>query len=110
MCLPAGISSYLFEEFSQFFCVEQAFGLSRQALQTTLRQDVCVDQLHDINHRLGTQADEYLEELPIPAASDEGELSVLTGDGKGVPLVRADAAKIPVTGSSTTQPASKAVL
>jgi hypothetical protein len=45
MCLPAGISSYLFEEFSQFFCVEQAFGLSRQALQTTLRQDVCVDQL-----------------------------------------------------------------
>ena len=107
MCLPAGISSYLFEEFSQFFCVEQAFGLSRQALQTTLRQDVCVDQLQDINHRLGLQADEYLEQLPIPAASDEGELLVLTGDGKGVPLVRADAAKIPVTGESPERPGNR---
>ena len=107
MRLPAGINSYLFEEFSQFFCVEQAFGLSRQGLQTTLRQDVCVDQLQDINHRLGIQADEYLEELPLPAASDEGELLVLTGDGKGVPLVRADAAKIPVTGESPERPGNR---
>ena len=107
MSLPVGINSYLFEEFSQFFCVEQAFGLSRLALQTTLRQDVCVDQLQDINHRLGIQADEYLEELPLPAASDEGELLVLTGDGKGVPLVRADAAKIPVTGESPERPGNR---
>jgi hypothetical protein len=106
MRLPAGINSYLFEEFSQFFCVEQAFGLSRQGLQTTLRQDVCVDQLQDINHRLGTQADEYLEELPVPAASDEGELLVLTGDGKGVPLVRADAAKLPVRANLPSVPAT----
>lgn len=107
MSLPAGINSYLFEEFSQFFCVEQAFGLSRQALLTTLRQDVCVDQLQDINHRLGTQADEFLEELPVPGASDEGELLVLTGDGKGVPLVRADAAKIPVTSESPDRPGNR---
>jgi hypothetical protein len=107
MSLPAGINSYLFEEFSQFFCVEQAFGLSRQALLTTLRQDVCVDQLQDINHRLGTQADEYLEELPVPAACDEGELLVLTGDGKGVPLVRADAAKLPVTSESPERPGNR---
>jgi len=107
MSLPAGINSYLFEEFSQFFCVEQAFELSRQALLTTLRQDVCVDQLQDINHRLGTQADEYLEELPVPAASDEGELLVITGDGKGVPLVRADAAKIPVTSESPDRPGNR---
>jgi hypothetical protein len=32
MSLPAGINSYLFEKFSQFLCVEQAFGLSRQAI------------------------------------------------------------------------------
>ncbi|MDA1233071.1 MAG: hypothetical protein O2856_20085 [Planctomycetota bacterium] len=56
MSLPVGINSYLSEEFSQFFCVEQAFGLSRRALLTTLRQDVCVDHLQDINHRLGIQA------------------------------------------------------
>ena len=107
MCLPAGINSYLFEEFSQFFCVEQAFGLSRRALLTTLRQDVCVDQLQDINRRPGTQADEYLEELPVPTASDEGELLVLTGDGKGGPLVRADAAKIPVTSESPERPGNR---
>ena len=32
---------------------------------------------------------------------------MLTGDGKGVPLVRADAAKIPVTGESPERPGNR---
>jgi hypothetical protein len=107
MALPASIDSYLFEEFSQFFCVEQAFGRSRQAIQMMLKQEVCEDQLQAINHRLGAQAEAFLDDLPIPPSEEEGEIMVLTADGKGVPLIREDAAKVPVTGEASKRPGNR---
>lgn len=107
MSLPPGVASYLFEEFSQFFCVEQAFGTARRSLQTVLRQDVSVDTLERINHRVGDQAHEYLEQLPVPAAEEEGQVLVFTGDGKGVPLVKPDAARVPVCGEPPERPGNR---
>ena len=108
MALPEGIDSYFFEEFSQYFCVEQAFGRSREGLKLVLQQEVCEDQLQSINHRLGDQAEHYLDQhLSIPPVSEEGELLVLTGDGKGVPLVRQDAQKVPITGETPTRPGNR---
>ena len=107
MSLPTGLNSYLFEEFSQFFCVEQAFTMSRRGLETVLHQAVCVDQLQDINHRMGTQAHEFLQNLPLPPSGEEGELLVLTGDGKGVPLVKADAARVPLTTDAPERPGNR---
>ncbi len=86
--LPAGKNSYLFEEFSQYFCVEQAFAQAADALQTVLGQKLSVDTLQRTNQRVGRQAQAYLDALPTPAASEEGELLVATADGKGVPLIR----------------------
>jgi hypothetical protein len=83
-------ASYLFEEFSQFFCVEQAFPQAVAAIKTVLRQEVSVDTLERINRQLGGQADEFLDQLPLPPRDKEGELLVFTGDGKGVPLVKED--------------------
>lgn len=107
MALPPTINSYLFEEFSQFFCVEEAFGRSRAGLNLVLKQDVCEDQLQAINHRLGEQAEDFLDALPIPPSAEEGEIMVLTGDGKGVPLIRQDAAKIPLTGDAPSRPGNR---
>ncbi len=107
MSLPEGVASYLLEEFSQFFCVEQAFGTANRSLQTVLRQEVCVDTLERINHRMGGQAEEYLEQLPVPPASEEGQVLVFTGDGKGVPLVRSDAARMPVCGEPPERPGNR---
>ena len=45
LSLPPGRCSYFFEEFSQYFCVDQAFGQASQGLATVLRQEVCVDTL-----------------------------------------------------------------
>jgi hypothetical protein len=87
-------ASYLFEEFSQYFCVEQAFQASAAAIDVVFRQRVSVDVLQHINQSLGREAAEFFEELPTPPAAEEGELLVLTGDGKGVPMVKADAAQL----------------
>jgi hypothetical protein len=88
MSLPEGEFSYLLEEFSQYFCVEQAFGQAQQALEKVLGQEVPVDSLERISRRVARQAEKFLEQVPTPAAKEEGELLVLTADGKGVPMIR----------------------
>ena len=95
LSLPPGSCSYFFEEFSQYFCVDQAFGQASQGIATVLRQEVSVDTLERINRRMGEQAQEFLDRLPTPPTEGEGELLVFTADGKGVPLVKADAQRVP---------------
>lgn len=84
MQLPPGYASYLFEEFSQCFCVEQAFDHSLDGISRVMRQTLSKETLERINQRVGWQAEQYLDELVAPAAEEEGELMILTGDGKGV--------------------------
>jgi hypothetical protein len=88
--LPKGRFSYLFQEFSQYFCVEQAFGQAAKAIAAVLKQEVCVESLEHINQQLGPQADAFLHDLPVPPAAQEGELLIATADGKGVPLLKED--------------------
>jgi hypothetical protein len=95
LSLPSGRCSYFFEEFSQYFCVDQAFGQASQGLAMVLRQEVSVDTLQRINRRMGEHAEGFLDGLPTPPAKEEGELLVFTADGKGVPLVKADAQRVP---------------
>lgn len=89
--LPTGRASYLFEEFSQYFCVEQAFGKAAETIEKVLHQKVSVDSLEHINRRVGEPAASFLQTLPTPPAEDEGELLVFSADGKGVPMVKEDA-------------------
>lgn len=93
--LPRGKASYLLQEFSQLFCVEKAFAVGGRQYEAVFGQQLSVDVLEDINRVMGEQADRFLEALPLPPPAEEGALLVVTADGKGVPLVREDAAKVP---------------
>ena len=95
MGLPEGEYSYLLQEFSQYFCIEEAFEKAQQGIDKVLGQKLPVDSLERINRELGRQAEAFLEELPKPPAKEEGELLVLTADGKGVPMIRKDAEALP---------------
>jgi len=105
--LPAGKYSYLLEEFTQYFCVEQAFGQAADAFQTVLGQKLPVDTLERTNQRVGAQAREYLDALPTPPVKEEGELLVATADGKGVPLIRDNAQAPPVHGPKPSRPGNR---
>jgi hypothetical protein len=94
--LPPGKASYLLQEFSQLFCVEKAFAVGARQFEAVFGQQLAVDVLEDINRALGAQADPFLEGVPAPPPAEEGAILVATADGKGVPLVRADAAQVPV--------------
>src|SRR5476651_2166589 len=93
--LPEGKASYLLQEFTQLFCVEKAFGVGARQFETVFDQKLSVDVLEDINRAMGEQADRFLDQLPKPPAKKEGAILVTTADGKGVPLVKEDAQKVP---------------
>jgi len=94
--LPEGHASYLLQEFSQMFCVEKAFGVGADQFQKVFGQSLSVAVLEDVNRDMGEQADRFLDQLPTPSADEEGDVLVATADGKGVPLVQADAQAVPV--------------
>jgi len=93
--LPQGKASYLLQEFSQMFCVEKAFRVGGRQFESVFRQRLSVDVLEESNRAMGAQADRFLDSLPPPRTA-EGTILVATADGKGVPLVREDANKVPV--------------
>lgn len=93
--LPQGKASYLLQEFSQLFCVEKAFGVGVRQFEAVFGQKLSVDVLEDINRAMGEQADRFLEQLSAPPRQEEGAILVATADGKGVPLVKAEAQKVP---------------
>jgi hypothetical protein len=105
--LPEGKASYLFEEFSQMFCVEKAFGVGAEQLQAVFQQTVSVNALEHINRTMGTQAEQFLEQLPAPPAESEGELLITTADAKGVPLVHAEAQQVPVFEEKLERPGNR---
>ena len=86
--------SHLLEEFTQLFSVEQAFAPAAKAFERVFRQRLPVDTLEEVNERMGREAGEFLENLEPPPAQEEGELLILTCDGKGVPMVREDALRL----------------
>lgn len=105
--LPYGKCSYLLQEFSQMFCVEKAFGVGARQFEAVFGQCLSVDTLESINRVMGEQAGRYLDEMPRPQPSEEGAILVATADGKGVPLVKADAAKVPAFGEKEQRPGNR---
>ena len=100
MGLPEGQYSYLLEEFSQYFCIEQAFNQARQGIKKVLGQDIPVDSLERISRRVSPEAEAFLDNLAAPPRGEEGGLLVLTADGKGVPMLRRELPKLPVFNES----------
>ena len=97
----------MLEEFSQLFCVEKAFGVGARQFEVVFGQQLSVNVLEDINRRMGEQAEYFLKTLPRPPAKEEGKLMVLTGDGKGVPLVKKDAEQVPVFEEKSQRPGNR---
>ena len=107
MSLPEARWSYLLQEFSQLFCVDQAFGLAAQNMTTVFGGTFSVDTLESVNAQMGQDAECFLSDLPTPPAKEEGEVLVLSNDGKGVPLVREDAAKVPAFETANKRPGNR---
>ena len=89
--LPAGDYSYVLQDWAQAFGMEQAWAQVQALLQKVLGLAVPVDSLERMNQRLADSAEAFREEQPLPTPAAEGDLFVVGGDGKGIPMRRSSA-------------------
>jgi hypothetical protein len=86
--LPAGEFSYLLEDWQQRLCVKESFGEATQDLAELLGIAPSVRAAEVMNRQMAQFAPSFRLQQPLPPADEEGELVVLTADGKGIPMRR----------------------
>lgn len=93
--LPAGVFSYVLQDWDQSFCVEQAFGPSAAAILRILNLRQSVDSLEKMNEDLADHVMDFWRERPVPKASEEGKIVVTGADAKGIVMRRTEPARVP---------------
>ena len=86
--LPAGDFSYVLEDWQQRLCVKESFGEATGDLAELLGVSPSVRAAEVMNRQMAEFAPSFRLNQPIPPANEEGELVVVTGDGKGIPMRR----------------------
>jgi len=86
--LPKGECSYVLEDWLQKLCVKDSFAEGVQTLHDWLGVKLNVRGAEEINRRMSQHAESYRESQSSPPVKEEGEVIVLAGDGKGVPMRR----------------------
>jgi hypothetical protein len=86
--LPDSPFSYVLQDWDQSLCAEQAFGQVQATIARMLQLQQAVDSLEHLNQDMAEQATPFRLNRPQPPAAEEGELFVVSADGKGVVLRR----------------------
>lgn len=108
MSLPKHRWSYLLQAWTQMLAVDSAYQQAMDNLQVILGgEKFSVDTAETINFQMGTDAGEYLGDLPKPSPESEGKYLVASADCKGVPLVKEDAAKVAAFETAKKNPGNR---
>lgn len=88
--LPAGEISYVLEDWLERMCVKDAFRDSVNSLVELLgvRAKVSVETAEKHSYEMSRHVASFRASQPMPAPDEEGEVLVVTADGKGVPMRR----------------------
>ena len=99
--------SFLLQEFSQVFCVDQAYEQSMKNLEMIFGGSFAVETAEQINGQMGVSAGEFVDDLPKPDPASEGKILVASADCKGVPLVKKDAQKVAAFETAKKKPGNR---
>jgi hypothetical protein len=94
--LPERCYSYLLQEWMDHLSIRESFTESEGTLATLLGLNVSASRLEVVNRDSVSQTEYetcYAEKTP-PSAEQEGTMQVLGFDGKGVPVIKAEAATL----------------
>lgn len=84
--LPRSKVSYLLQEWSQLFVVDQAFKRASENLETVLGAQIPVHTLERISRNMAEDVVDYWDGQKAPPSEEEGEVVVATADFKGIPM------------------------
>ena len=86
--LPESEYSYVLQDWAGTLCVEHAFGRTAETLQAILGLSLPVDSLERMSRKMGESVEGFRTSLGEPPVKEEGEILVVTADGKGIPMRR----------------------
>lgn len=92
--LPERCYSYLLQEWMGLFGIRESFGEAAISLKNPLGLDIKQSRFEVVDRESINDYDEFYKNKELPAAKSEGELQVMSFDGKGVPVIKKEAAKI----------------
>ena len=92
--LPERCYSYLLQEWMDLFSIRESFKESEVSLEKLLGLKVSQSCFETVNRKSSESYDEFYKDKQPPAADSEGEIQVLGFDGKGVPVIKEEAAKL----------------
>jgi hypothetical protein len=92
--LPERSYSYLLQEFMDLLGICDPFGQSSDILEKLVGIKVYLNRFEAVSRSSCTNYDQYYEAKQLPDPETEGAISVVGFDGKGVPVIKSEAAKI----------------
>jgi hypothetical protein len=92
--LPKRCYSYLLQEWMDFFSIRETFGESHLSLEKLLGLNVGASRFEVVNRESSKDYDDFYAGKQAPPADSEGKIQVLSLDGKGVPVIKREAAKL----------------
>jgi len=94
--LPERCYSYLLQEWMDHLSIRESFQASEVTLQTLLGLQVSASRVEVVNQDSVTQREyeQFYAEKEPPSPNEEGAIQVLGFDGKGVPMIKREAANL----------------
>ena len=91
--LPERGDSYVLQEWMTVFAVEEPFKDSAGLFEQLFDLDLAESVLMEVAQEAPEDSEGFYAQRPVPQADTEAELLVVSFDGKGVPKLKAEAAK-----------------
>ena len=92
--LPQRCYSFLLQEWMDLFSIRDSFGEAVISLESMLGIKVSQSRVEAVNRESPLHYDEFYKDKELPDPKTEGKVTVASGDGKGVPVIKKEAAKI----------------
>ena len=92
--IPTRSYSYLLQEWMDFLSLRDSFGEASVTLNKILGSGVSPSRFQVVNRESANSYDEFYENKELPTPESEGTIQVIGFDGKGVPIIKSEAAKI----------------
>jgi Predicted DNA modification methylase len=92
--LPERSYSYLLQEWMDFLSIRDSFGEASVTLNKILGSGISPSRFEVVNRESANSYDEFYQNKELPNPDSEGEIQVIGFDGKGVPVIKSEAAKL----------------
>ena len=92
--LPERIYSYLLQEWMDILSIRDSFSEASVTIKKLLCIEICPSRVEVVNGESANSYDKFYEKKQQPDAESEGKIRVVGFDGKGVPVIKSEAAKL----------------